>query len=59
MEAVYAHFGLALSPPARAAMEALRAHGAPAAVGPAHRYALSDFGLTGGQVGGRFAGYLR
>ncbi len=26
---------------------------------PAHRYALADFGLTGGQVDERFAGYLR
>jgi hypothetical protein len=26
-------------------------------VGPAHRYALSDFGLTGDQVDERFAGY--
>ena len=25
---------------------------------PAHRYALSDFGLTGEQVDERFAGYL-
>ena len=57
VEAVYAHFGLALSPEARAAMEAVRAQGAPAAVGPAHRYALSDFGLTGDQVDERFAGY--
>ena len=52
--AVYAHFGLALSSQARAAMEALRAHSAPAGVGPAHRYALSDFGLTGDQVDERF-----
>jgi hypothetical protein len=59
VEAVYAHFGLALSAPARAAMEALRAHSAPAGVGPAHRYALSDFGLTGDQVDERFAGYPR
>src|SRR5215471_2526066 len=57
VESVYAHFGLALSPEARAAMEAVRAQGAPAAVGPAHRYALSDFGLTGDQVDERFAGY--
>jgi Ni/Co efflux regulator RcnB len=56
VEAVYAYFGLALTGPARAAMRALRAHRAPAAVGPAHRYALSDFGLTDGQVDGRFAG---
>jgi sulfotransferase family protein len=54
VEAVYAYFGLALSDPARAAIAALRAHSAPAAVGPAHRYALSDFGLTGEQVDGRF-----
>jgi hypothetical protein len=41
--------GLALSAAARDAMRALRAH----------RYALSDFGLTDGQVDERFAGYLR
>jgi Sulfotransferase family len=57
VEAVYAHFGLALTGPARAAIEALRRHGAPAGVGSAHRYALSDFGLTDRQVGERFAGY--
>ena len=54
VEAAYAHFGLALSPQARAAMEALLAHRALAVVGPAHRYALSDFGLTGDQVDERF-----
>jgi Sulfotransferase family len=54
VEAVYAHFGLALTGPARAAMLALRAHSAPAGVGPAHRYALSDFGLTDGGVDERF-----
>ena len=54
VEAVYAHFGLALSATARAAMLALRAHSAPAAVGPAHRYALSDFKLTDGEVDERF-----
>jgi hypothetical protein len=57
LEAVYAHFGLPLTGVARAAMKALRRHSAPAAVGPAHRYALSDFGLTDRQVGERFAGY--
>src|SRR5215468_5726132 len=55
VEAVYAHFGLGLTGPARAAMEALRGRSAPAAVGPAHRYALSDFGLTDGQVDERFS----
>jgi Ni/Co efflux regulator RcnB len=54
VEAVYAHFGLALSDPARTAMRALRAHSAPAGVGPAHRYALCDFGLTDGEVDERF-----
>src|SRR5215472_5920361 len=57
VEAIYAYFGLALTGPARAAMRALRAHSAPAGVGPAHRYALSDFGLTGEQVDERFAGH--
>jgi hypothetical protein len=33
------------------------AQGAPADVRPAHRYALSDFGLTGDQGDERFAGY--
>jgi hypothetical protein len=54
VEAVYAHFGLALTGPARAAMLALRTQGATAGVGPAHRYALSDFGLTDGEVDERF-----
>ena len=54
VEAVYAHFGLPLSGPARAAMRALRAQSAPAGAGPAHRYALSDFGLTDGEVDERF-----
>jgi hypothetical protein len=57
VEAIYAHFGLALSAPARRAMRALRAQSAPADVRPAHRYALSDFGLSGDQVDRRFAGY--
>jgi hypothetical protein len=35
-------------------MLALAAHRAPAGVGPAHRYALSDFGLTDGEVDERF-----
>jgi Sulfotransferase family len=57
VETVYAHFGLVLTGPARAAMRALRTHSAPA-VRPVHRYALSDFGLTGDQVDERFAGYV-
>jgi hypothetical protein len=52
--AVYAHFGLTLSAAARDAMRALHTQGAPAPARPAHRYALSDFGLTGDQVNERF-----
>ena len=55
---VYAYFGLTLSGPARDAMRALHEHSAGTAT-PAHRYALSDFGLTGRQVDERFAGYSR
>jgi hypothetical protein len=54
VEAIYAHFGLTLSAGARDAMRALHAQGAPAPARPAHRYALSDFGLTGDQVDERF-----
>ena len=54
VEAIYAHFGLTLSAAARDAMRALHAQGAPAPARPAHRYALSDFGLTDDQVDERF-----
>src|SRR5215831_18845049 len=54
VEAVYAHFGLALSPEAEDAMRALRAQGAPARARPVHRYVLADFGLTDDQVDERF-----
>jgi len=56
--AVYQHFGLTLSGRAEAAMRAL-CEQSPGAAGPGHRYALSDFGLTGEQVDERFAGYYR
>ena len=57
VEWAYACFGLTLSGPAADAMRAL--HAGRAGPGrPAHRYALSDFGLTGEQVDERFAGYL-
>ena len=56
-ESVYAYFGLTMSGAARDAMHALREQSAGAAA-PAHRYTLSDFGLTGEQVDERFAGYL-
>jgi Sulfotransferase family len=54
VEAIYAHIGLTLSDAARDAMRALHAQDAPAPARPAHRYALSDFGLTGDQVDERF-----
>jgi hypothetical protein len=55
---VYQHFGLTLSGQAVDAMRVLCEPGAGAG-GPAHQYALSDFGLTGAQVDERFAGYFR
>jgi Sulfotransferase family len=55
--AVYAHFGLTLSATALDAMRALPGPGTAAGAGQPHRYALSDFGLTGDQVDARFAGY--
>jgi hypothetical protein len=54
VEATYAHFGLMLSAAARDAMRALHTQGAPAPARPAHRYTLSDFGLTDDQVDERF-----
>ena len=67
---VYEHFGLTLSDEAAAAMRALREQSGggreargrdkqSARGGQAHRYALSDFGLTGEQVDERFGGYHR
>jgi len=54
VEAIYAHFGLTLSAAARDAMRAPQTQGAPAPARPAHRYALSDFGLTDDEVDERF-----
>jgi hypothetical protein len=56
MEVVYARFGLTLTGGAADAMRAL--HAGSTGGRPSHRYALSDFGLTGEQVDERFAGYL-
>jgi hypothetical protein len=55
-ESIYPHFGLALSGSARDAMQTLHQQSGRTAQ-PVHRYALSDFGLTGSQVDERFAGY--
>ena len=54
-EAIYARLGLTLSGPAADAMRAVQAQNAGRGARPAHRYALSDFGLTGEQVDERFA----
>src|SRR5207248_2588358 len=55
---VYRHFGLTLCGQAEKAMRVLCQQSA-AAGGPAHHYALADFGLSGAQVDERFAGYFR
>jgi Ni/Co efflux regulator RcnB len=58
VESVYARFGLPLSGRAADAMRALlREQQAAGGARPAHRYALSDFGLTGEQVDQRFTGH--
>ncbi|WP_248960183.1 sulfotransferase family protein [Sphaerisporangium perillae] len=55
IEAVYAHFGLPFDDAARKAMSALHEESRTGASRPAHRYDLSDFGLTGEQIDERFA----
>jgi sulfotransferase family protein len=55
---VYQHFGLTLSSQAEDAMRVLCEQSAGAG-GPAHHYALADFGLSEAQVDERFAGYFR
>ncbi|SEF55919.1 Sulfotransferase family protein [Thermomonospora echinospora] len=59
IEAVYAHFGLPLSDAARAAMARLHDESHSGAARPAHRYRLSDFGLTPEEVDERFAAVRR
>jgi hypothetical protein len=59
VESVYAYFGLTLSDFAADATRVLHAQGPATDARPAHRYTLSDFGLTGEEVDERFAGYLR
>lgn len=50
VEAVYAYFGLPLGDAARTAMATLLDASRSGAGRPGHRYALSDFGLTGEEV---------
>lgn len=57
VESVYAAFGLEYSGAAADAVRALHAAaGEGGAARPAHRYSLTDFGLSAGQVRERFAG---
>lgn len=54
VERIYAHFGLRLTDPARAAMRALHERSTSDARRPAHRYELTDFGLRPEDVDARF-----
>ncbi|MPY79403.1 MAG: sulfotransferase [Actinophytocola sp.] len=58
VERVYHHFGLTLDDAARAAIAETHAASTTGDGKPAHRYALSDFGLSEAQVGDRFAAYI-
>jgi hypothetical protein len=59
VEAIYGRFGIPLTGQAADAMRAMQAGSSVASrPGPAHRYALAEFGLTAAQVDERFAGYL-
>ncbi|MFC0430599.1 sulfotransferase [Kutzneria buriramensis] len=58
VRAIYAHFGLTLTERAESAMAAMHADNSSGQRRPAHRYLLSDFGLTGEEVDERFADYL-
>jgi hypothetical protein len=51
---VYAHFGLPLDDTARTAMARLHDESRSGAARPAHRYTLTDFGLTGEEIDDRF-----
>lgn len=58
VEAVYTHFGLPLTEHARQAMTTLHAESRSGSSRPAHRYTLTDFGLSPAEVDERFADYL-
>jgi hypothetical protein len=59
VESVYRHFGMELAGRAAEAMRAVPAMSRGVASPPAHRYSLTDFGLTSEQVDARFSGYVR
>ena len=57
VEAIYDHFDLRLTDEARGAMAALHGESTVNDRRPSHRYDLSDFGLTAGEVNDRFMRY--
>jgi hypothetical protein len=57
VSAVYEYFGLSLTSEARAAMSSVYEESRTGKRKPAHRYQLSDFGLTAAEVDERFAAY--
>jgi Sulfotransferase family len=56
VESAYAYFGLPLSGTAADAMRAMHSASTSGAARPAHRYTLSDFGLTAAEVDEAFTG---
>jgi Sulfotransferase family len=58
VESIYDRFGIALTDEARRAVRDAHAESRTGDRRPAHRYDLSGFGLTEGQVTERFAAYL-
>ncbi|TYB49752.1 sulfotransferase family protein [Actinomadura chibensis] len=57
VEGVYRRFGLPFTDAARKVMTELHGESSAGAARPAHRYSLSDFGLTPEQIDERFPGY--
>ncbi|GAA4503884.1 sulfotransferase [Actinoallomurus oryzae] len=58
VESIYDRFGLELTGRARTAVEAAHAASRAGERRPAHRYRMSDFGLTDQQITAHFAAYL-
>ncbi|MGI8493301.1 MAG: sulfotransferase family protein [Acidimicrobiales bacterium] len=58
-EAIYRHFDLDLSEPARTAMAEVHRESTDGVAAPSHRYTLEEFGLSGEEVDERFSDYRR